>query len=267
MTVIISILVFILGLSFGSFLSVVVHRLQNNEKGIILGRSRCPHCKKNLKNVDLIPLFSYLFLKGKCRFCKNKISYDYFFLELITGLWATLTFIKFNFIFMGEFLPWTFLQFVIYFIFGLFFIAIFFADIAKMEIPNLLLYPFLGFALIGSLIMGKTLLDMVIAAMIALIFFGGQIYLSKGKWLGEGDLYLGIAMALIFGWQQFLLAICLTYLIGSILSIGLMIGKKAKAKTQIPFAPFMVMGSVITIFLGQQILNWYIQILITNFNY
>ncbi len=262
MLVIISILIFILGLSFGSFLSVVINRLETNEKGIIFGRSHCVFCKKVLKNGDLIPLLSILILKGKCRFCHKKISYDYFFIELMTGLLAVLTFLKFPFLMDGVFDGWQLLTFVLYFIFGLFFIGIFFSDLKNMEIPDLLLFPFMGVSLIGSLFIAKTgLLSIVIATVIALVFFGGQIVLSKGKWLGEGDLYLGLAMAFIFGWQQFLIAICLTYGIGAILSLGLIAGKKVTPKTQVPFAPFMVMGSVLTIFLGERILNWYLQIL------
>ena len=104
-------------------------------------------------------------------------------------------------------------------------------------------------------------INILIALGIAVIFFGGQILLSKGKWLGEGDLYFAISMGFLLGWKLFIIAIVLTYIIGAFLSIILLTFKKAGAKTKIPFAPFMVIGTFTTIFIGPEILDWYLKML------
>jgi len=102
---------------------------------------------------------------------------------------------------------------------------------------------------------------MSIGALIAFLFFGGQYFISKGKWLGEGDIYVGIAMAMIFGWKLLLIAMSLSYFLGAFVSIIMLLSKKASGKTQVPFAPFMVLGTFLTIFFGERIMAWYLAFL------
>jgi len=266
-TIIISIFVFILGVSIGSFLSVVIFRIRKNQKGILFGRSMCQHCKKTLKARDLIPIISYLSARGKCRYCRKKITPHYLFLEIATGLIFVLMYLKFPFVlekgshFAFE-IQWKLaLECLFYFIYSAFFIGIFFYDLQFMEIPDVFLFPLIALTLLGSLIFQTDIVSLVIALGIVVVFFGGQILLSKGKWLGEGDIYFGISMGFLFGWKLFLVAIVLTYIIGSFLSLFLLFFKKAGRKTKIPFAPFMVLGSFATIFVGQEILTWYLKML------
>ena len=98
MTLLVVALVFIFGTAIGSFLSVVIHRLKTNRKGIIFSRSICPACKKQLKWRHLVPIFSWLFLRGKCGYCGAKISSHYLTLEIVTGLMFLATFLNFNFL-------------------------------------------------------------------------------------------------------------------------------------------------------------------------
>lgn len=265
MNLIIAVFLFILGTSCGSFLSVIIHRIKNNQKGILNGRSKCPYCKKKLQAIDMIPLFSYLFLKGKCRFCHKKFSPHYFFLELITGLTFLLVAVKFPFIIddISFQIDWQQALITLFYLINCtWLIGIFFYDLQYMEIPDIFLFPFIGTALIGSLLSpAPDFVNLAIALGISLVFFGGQILLSKGKWLGEGDLYVGIAMGFMFGWKLLLVAIIMTYLAGTVLSVFLLATQKAKAKSKIAFAPFMVMGSLVTIFFGEMILNWYVKLI------
>ena len=266
MNFIIALFIFIVGTCCGSFLSVIIHRVRKKQKGIFFGRSNCVHCKKKLAAKDLIPLLSYILLKGRCRYCHKTLGPYYFFLEFITGLIFLLIYFKFSFLIEKNSLlliDWkTLYETFLYFIYSLFFVGIFFYDLQYMEIPNLFLFPLIFVSLAGSLILGSPgLISIIIALGIALIFFGGQILLSRGQWLGEGDLYIAIAMAFIFGWQMLLVAITLMYIIGAIISIILLATKNAKSKSKIPFGPFMIMASFVTIFTGQEILNWYLKLI------
>jgi len=267
MTVIISIFLVILGASVGSFLSVVIYRLEHKQKGAILGRSRCPHCKKTLGTYDLIPILNYILLRGKCRYCGEPISLNYFFLELSTALVFLLMFFRFPFIIEPGTnalytVDWTaFLQFLFYTIDGTLLIAVFFYDLQYVKIPDVFMFPLIFLCLLGSLILNSAdFPSLLIALLIALVFFGSQFWLSKGEWLGEGDLYLGIAMAFLFGWKLFLVSVSLTYILGAVISAILLAARKLKAKSKIPFAPFMVFGAFATILYGQEILQWYIKI-------
>lgn len=257
------ILTFILGASIGSFLSVVIDRINRKKKGIILGHSECPHCKKRLTSIELIPVLSYLLQNGKCRHCGKKISPNYLYLELFTGIVFTALLLRFPILFeagKGYDLSWkNLIEFTLNLIYGGFFVAIFFFDLEHQKIPDLFLFPLIGITTIGALITGThDVWSIAMALGISAIFFGGQILISKGKWLGEGDLLLAVSMSLIFGWQQLLVAIIITYLIGGIVSAILLSSKKVTGKTHVPFAPFLVLGTLITILFGQDILSWYI---------
>lgn len=253
-----------LGASIGSFLSVVLHRIEKNKKGILFGTSSCPSCKKKLSALDLIPIFSYIFLRGKCRKCGKKISPHYLFLEIITGLVLLAIYAKYPFLYGGfeeqiRLVTSTLVPFIFFSIYSIFFIGIFFFDLKTKTIPDVFLFPLLLIAIIGSLIIGTPdIISIVIAIGIALLFFGGQILVSKGKWLGEGDLILSLILAIIFGWQLFLVSIIMSYFIGALVFTPLLVFKKAKAKARVPFGPFLVIGAFVTLFFGGEVLGWYL---------
>lgn len=263
MTIIILILLIVLGASIGSFLSVIIHRVEKQQKGIIIGRSRCPHCRKTLAAADLVPILNYLYLHGKCRYCRKSISPMYFFLEIACVLVFVLLYLKFTFV--GEYGPGTYsintatlLQYAFYALNSVFLIGIFFHDLQYTKIPDIFIWPFIAISLIGSLVMKNVdFPNLMIAVALAALFFGGQRVLSKGQWLGEGDVYVGVGMALLFGWRLLIVAIALTYLSGCAISIILLMLKKVDRRSKIPFAPFMVFGSLATLLYGQQILAWY----------
>ena len=265
MSSIILILLAILGSSIGSFLSVVLYRLKHQQKGTIMGRSRCPHCKKDLSHFDLIPVLNYILLGGHCRYCNKPISLYYFFLEITTALIFLLMYLRFPFIIDGTTISdysvnWMLaLQYVLSAISGTMLIGIFFFDLQYMEIPDLLVYPLIVVGLLTNIItQAVNFPDILIGIAIALVFFGGQHWLSKGKWLGEGDVYVAVAMAVMFGWKLLIVAVSLSYIIGAILCIILLASKATKAKSRIPFAPFLVFGTFATMLYGNEIISWYL---------
>lgn len=265
--------IFILGCCFGSFLSVAIGRTLKQQKGIFLGTSACPKCKHKLSPWDLIPIFSWIFHKGRCAYCHKPISIEYPALELITGLLfltnytsllAPSQFFDFAENPANQLFFWPKLIFLC--LTSLSLLSICFSDLKTQTIPNIFLSLWILLCIPAFLLtpigFSASLISRLIALVIAIFFFGGQYILSKGRWLGSGDIWIAIGMGLLLGWEKLLLAIVLSYLIGSIVAIILLLCKKKKVKQAIAFGPFLVMGTLISLYFGNQIISWYLSTLI-----
>ncbi len=233
----------------------------------------CPHCKKKIKAKHLIPLLSFLFLRGKCAYCGKKISRHYFVLELITGLAFLTAFFQWNFLeiipstvdplFLNYAIDWKIFEtFIFYIIEFTFLVTIFFYDLMYKEIPDRLSLPAIVIAIAGGLLLGMPPLEMLYGGVLIFAFFALQFLLSRGKWLGGGDIRLGALMGILLGWKLGLIALILSYVLGALVSIILLLQKKVTRKTAIPFGPFMVIGIITAIFFGNEILSWYLNTLI-----
>ena len=261
MTLLTAIIVAVFGAAVGSFLSVVLFRVRNKKKGIFLGRSMCPYCKKPLKWRHLIPVFSFIFLRGKCAYCGKSISRHYFGLEVLTSLCFVLAFLSWNFIGSLYSIDWKIFEIFSFYILELgLLMAIFFYDLLYKEIPDRFSLPAIALGILGAVLFGTpSLISAGIGVLIIALFFGGQILISKGAWLGGGDLRLGALMAILLGWEQMVLALIIAYIFGAFVSIVLLIGNKVTRKTAIPFGPFLVTGLLISLFLGEEIINLYLK--------
>lgn len=255
-----SALIFVLGTAVGSFLSVVVYRLHTGEKGMIRGRSQCPACKTKLKWFHLIPIFSWIFLRGRCSDCGKKISSHYIVMEFVTGLIFLFTFLNWNFIDQFNAIDWTTLQtFILYIVEATFLLAIFFYDLMYKEIPDRLSIPAIAIAIIGVLSLQILRWDnMLIGAAVIGGFFLLQFIASKGRWIGGGDIRLGVLMGALLGWKLGLTALAIAYIIGGIFSLFLLLKRKISKNSEIAFGPFLVTGTFIALFYGQAILDWYL---------
>ncbi len=249
--------IFIFGLIVGSFLNCIIWRV-SIKKSFLKGRSICPKCKHQLNFFDLIPLFSFLALKGKCRYCQKKISWQYPLVELATGFIFLLVSILF----------WNNLSLMIFLlIIFSFLIIIFVYDLKHLIIPDNVLVPAIIIAalyrIIEGLFISKSLLSLYYLLSIAVPcgFFLLIYLLSKGKWIGFGDVKLAILLGLILGWPNILLGLFLSYLIGGIIGIGLVIISKKQMKSEVPFAPFLIAGTMIAVLFGTPILNWYLKLI------
>lgn len=245
------ILLFILGASLGSFLSVPIHRIHTGDKGILLGKSACPHCNKKLGPKELVPIFSYLFQGGKCGKCKGPISWHYPVLELSTGL----LFVAMAAMGMDP-LP-------LYLFYVLVLIFIFFYDLLYKEIPDVVMLPSILLAFIATFHPATvTVWNGLLGAFVLMFFFFVQILLSKGKWLGGGDLRIGAFMGLILGFKLTILAVFFGYLIGAVVSVFLLLTGKVTRKTMVAFGPFLVLGTLIAVFYGDLIIDWYLNLIL-----
>jgi len=232
------ILIFILGLSVGSFLNVVICRLKTKET-IIFNRSYCPKCRVILKWYDLIPVLSFLLQRRRCRYCKKKISWQYPVVEISTGLLFCLIF---N-------LQFTIFNLIYYFIIISFLIIIFVYDLKHYIIPNRIVYPGIIISLLYLLFIAyDSLFLYLLSAFIASGFFLALVLVSKGKWMGLGDVKLAFLMGLILGWPSILLALFLSFLSGAVIGVGLIVFGKKGFKSQIPFGPFLAGSTILIMF-------------------
>ncbi|PIZ70940.1 hypothetical protein COY07_05865 [Candidatus Peregrinibacteria bacterium CG_4_10_14_0_2_um_filter_43_11] len=247
------VLLFVLGISLGSFASVVIHRLHMQERGIFWGRSKCPHCENALRPMDLIPVISFLLNKFKCHFCKKPILARYPLIEISMGVFFLLTA---KLVGLGN-IP----LLVFYLIVTFAFVLLTFYDILFQEIPDSVSIPTALLSIAAILSFGiHSINQTVIGLAVPIFFFGALFFFSKGSWLGGGDIRIGAIMGALLGWPDILTGLFLGYLFGALFSlIGIAI-KKLTRKSHIPFAPFLLLGTYITIFWSQAILNWYLGI-------
>lgn len=245
-----SVFLFLAGTFFGSFLNVIVDRLPRKET-IIKGRSRCEICKKELAWYDLIPLFSFLLLKGKCRYCHKKLSLYYPVIELSTGiLFATI------YIFVISSFPIFNSQLLISLAYYLFiascFIVIFFEDLRFGIIPDKVVFPAIIVTFFYLLIIiPQSLIINLFSAVGACAFFLVLFLITRGKGMGFGDVKLSFLLGLVLGFPKIVLALYLAFLTGAIFGLILIIWRKRSLKEAIPFGPFLIAAALASLFLGR----------------
>ena len=264
-TLLFKILIFITGLIIGSFLNCVIYRLETGGN-FLKGRSFCPNCKHILEWRDLIPVFSFFLLKGKCRYCSQKISLQYPIVELAAG--TLFVFIIFHFlqsVCIGANYTMVFFTSIYYLSIVSFLIVIFVYDLKHYIIPDKIVYPAIAIALIFNfqfLISNQFPIfnSKILSAFGAAAFFALIVLISRGKWMGRGDIKLAFLMGLILGWPNILPALFLGFFIGAIIGLGLIIFGKKGLKAEVPFGPFLVTGTFLAMFFGERLLSWYLRL-------
>jgi prepilin signal peptidase PulO-like enzyme (type II secretory pathway) len=260
------IFIFLLGLCIGSFLNCFIYRLEKGKS--LKGRSFCPHCKHILSWYDLFPVLSFLFLGGKCRYCKKNILIQYPLVEVVTGLIFLLIF-NLKFEIFNQFEISKFLNIIFLFYIASVLIIIFVYDLKHYIIPDKVLWPAIAIAFIYQLFSNFKfqIVNYLLAVVIAAGFFLVIFLISKGKWMGFGDVKLAVLMGLLLGFSNVLAALFLAFFFGAIIGIILMIfGRKSasadgggwRMKSEIPFGPFLITGTFIAMLYGNQIIHWYL---------
>ncbi|PIY97027.1 MAG: prepilin peptidase [Candidatus Kerfeldbacteria bacterium CG_4_10_14_0_8_um_filter_42_10] len=241
------VIITIVGLIIGSFLNAIIYRLH---KGIsfLKGRSFCPHCRHTLSAQDLIPLFSFIIQKGRCRYCRKKISWQYPLVELAAAL--VLIVLYFNFGLS--------LEFFIYSLYSLFLIVIFVYDLKYYLVLDQVAIPAILLGFTGSLILEMSLTKLLIGGIIGLGFFLIQFIISRGKWIGGGDLRLGLMCGFMVGWPKIVPLVFITYISGAVVAIGLMIIKKKKWQDMVPLGIFLSFATLIVLLFGEEIIRFYL---------
>lgn len=245
------ILAFVTGACMGSGLNCIFFRLR--EKASLFARSRCPHCGHTLGLRDLFPLFSYIFLRGKCRFCREKIASRYLFIELAfalcyTGLFCTLGVSR------------RLLEYIL--LFTLLLLSSL-SDITTMEVPDL--FPLLeaGVFALFLLTYPHPLERLLWGLLSALVYGGGILLLSlladkvyKKESFGGADIKLIAVLGLYFGMKEMLFLVIISAIIGIIFACA----AKAGLAEEFPFIPSLTAGAFITLLWGEKFITWYLHL-------
>lgn len=234
------------GLIVGSFLNVVILR-SDDLKTIIADRSHCPKCKHTLGWYDLIPLFSYIYLRGKCRYCSKKISIQYPLVELIAAVIFILLFINFNF-----------LAFIFYSIIFSLLLVVAVHDVKTQEIPSVFNYITILLLLSGAWHFGEmTFANMLLGGLIGGGIPALLVFISKEKWMGAGDIEVGLVMGILLGYPQAFFGFFLACFLGSIVGVFYMLKKEKTLTSQLAFAPYLILSAFISLLWGEGLVRWY----------
>ncbi len=243
---------FIFGLVVGSFLNVCIYRIPKNES-IVSPPSRCPSCGGRIRWYDNIPILSYLILKGKCRYCGERISVQYPIVELLTGILTVGLVLRFGFTFDTAYF--------LVLIYSL--IVISFIDLELKIVPvkvcyfamviGILLSPFSD-----SITFKNSVLGASFGAGIILFIAETYLILKNVEGMGYGDANIMALIGAFVGWEKVLLVLFLSSLFGALAGIIYMILKRRGLKVAIPYGPFLSIGAYVTIVYGDKVIGWYL---------
>lgn len=253
-----ALIVALIGLAVGSFLNVVIVRLRTGETGW-RSRSRCPECHAVLRPSDLIPLVSFAALRGRCRSCKKSISWQYPLIEAST----LLLFLAAFFLHGGDsgvlsgqspaiLRDWLFIAALT---------VIFVIDLLDMTVFDSVTLPMIALAFIFNLALGMNPLNLLMAAAVGGGFFLLQYVISRGRWIGGGDIRIGAMLGMMLGFPGVILALFLAYVGGAITALGLLAAGRARWSGQMAFGTFLSVAAVATMFFGPGVLAWYASLL------
>ena len=254
MNTIIIVLIFVIGLALGSFLNVCIYRIPS-KKSLLFPGSFCPRCGAKIRFYDNVPLLSYIILKGKCRACQAKISLQYPLVELVTAALLVMLYLRFgpswNFAARG--------------ILILLMILTFFIDLKHRIIPDLLTLPgvVLGF-LLSFLVDSPSVLNSALGAIVGgAIFYLAAVFgdlLFKKESMGGGDIKLAMLLGAFLGWKNVILVFFLSAFLGTLMGgAAMFFSKQVKETRTIPFGPFLALGAIVAIFVGDAIISAYLK--------
>lgn len=276
----IELVLILLGLVLGSFVNALVWRLHEQETiregkskdkakllqavSIARGRSMCPACHHELAAKDLVPVLSWLSLRGKCRYCQKPISWQYPLVELLTAVLFLVSYLFWPYVWQGLGIY----LFVFWLIFMVAFMALAVYDLRWQILPNKIIFPLIVLAIIqvlGQLVFYGGSLGFLLGLLYAVLIDSGIFYvlfqLSRGAWIGGGDVKLGVVLGILAtGPFRAVLLLFLASCLGSLASIPLLAAGKRKAR--ISFGPFLLAAAVLVVLFGDSIISWYTRTLL-----
>lgn len=256
---------FIIGAAMGSFAGAVAWRLEKR-RDFVRERSECEHCHHVLSPKDLVPILSWLWLRGKCRYCKASIGKSALWLELGVGLAFAVSYVvwPYGFATIG-------LTLFIVWLLSLVALAILFIyDIRHFLLPDVVIWPL---ALLGGVIfvlrmmlqgmpIGSWPLEIVLALLPVSGLYAALYIVSGGRWIGFGDVKLGIFIGLALGWQYAVVALFLSNYLGFLWVLPKLVTGKLDRTAHLPFGPFLIAATFIVFLWGKQILEYLMKFLL-----
>ena len=248
-----SVLIFILGIVIGSFLNVCIYRVPMG-KSIAFPPSHCTNCDNNLKPMDLIPILSYIFIGGRCRYCKEKISARYPIIEALNGILYLVVYLKFGLALIA--LKYCILVSILIVI-GMIDYDTQFVFTSTTIFGGIIAVLFI---IIQAVLYNTGIIDLVSGGVIGFAIIGLIVFLTKG--MGEGDIEIAAVCGLFLGIKGILLGLFLAVILGGIVGIIILLLKLKKAKEKIAFGPCIAIGSLISMLWGVEILKLYWELLV-----
>lgn len=256
----------ILGAALASFAHCWANRLYLSEG--FGRRSYCPKCQTRLAWYDNLPILSYLFRLGRCAYCRQKINSDYLISEIGGAACLAIAFVVVWFKLGGETLVWPMLYgykswlIVGQALFGLTILLLtFWSDYWWMAVFT---KPLLGgslFFVVTNLMLGKSWLNILFGGLFGALFFTSQFLVSRGKWVGEGDIYIGLILGVWLGWPLIFPAIISAYMLGSIIAVSLLIVGKKSWASKLPMGVFLAPSAWFFYFYGHELWRSYLNFL------
>lgn len=266
----------LLGFIFGSFVNALVWRLHERAKlsdkkdkaaekrrrdlSIAKGRSMCPHCSHELAAKDLVPLFSWLWLRGRCRYCQALIGVQYPLVELVTALLFVVSYVTWPLVMHGAGL----LQFVFWLAFMVGFVALAVYDLKWFILPDKLVFPLVALAVVQVVVVAawlhsfSALWQPLVGGLIIFGLFWILFQVSGGNWIGGGDVKLAIVLGLLAGTPlRAFLIIFFASLLGTLSSLPLLVKGRSGLRMHIPFGPYLLLATILVVLYGTNIVNWY----------
>lgn len=243
--------VLLVGMAVGSFLNVCIHRLPRS-LSLLSPPSMCPSCRSKIPFYDNVPIFAYLWLRGRCRYCGASISLRYPVVELVSGLFAVALFARHGF-------SWDSL-----FLFGLVaaLLVVTFVDIDHQIIPDVITLPGIPVGFLSSFILGhitykESLIGIILGGGLLLSVAWGYYLLTKREGMGGGDIKLLAMIGAFLGWKGVIFTVFAASAIGTAAGLAVALRTGGGRKLAIPFGPFLSLGALLYLFFGTQILGWY----------
>lgn len=259
-------LLIILGLVLGSFLTAFIDRIHDG-RDWVAGRSECDSCKAVLQPKDLVPVLSWLYNRGRCAYCSKKVSFIYPVTEILTAILLVVSYLNWP----GGLEGFDIAKFILWCVFVVGFVGLSIYDLKWLIIPNKIVYPLI--ALAAGMVAVEAIFyeggtQLVRDSVLGLLSVGGLFFLlfqvSSGRWIGGGDVKLGFLLGLLAGgYFEGALLIMIASFLGLFAALPFIIARKVGAKSQIPFGPVLMMAGFIIYLFGERLVDWYT----TNFLY
>ncbi len=252
-------IIFLFGLIIGSFLNCLIWRLYKAQS--LLGRSYCPHCSQMIAWFDNIPLLSFISLRGRCRHCRKKISWQYPAIELATAiLFLAAWQLRLGGPILSSASAWLLVRDLVAICF---LVVIFVYDARWQLVPVTLIWLVSALIFIIQLYLGYSIFSLLFFSGAGALFFALQYLATRRRGIGEGDIWLGLFLGSLFphGAELFLL-ILIAYSLGAVAGTSLLIWGGKRWKSAIALGPFLALGALVTLFFGEKIIAWYLGLLV-----
>lgn len=266
MQLLISLYLFIIGASFGSFAGAMAWRIEKG-KDVVKDRSECEHCHHKLTALDLIPIVSWLALRGKCRYCRYPIGTYALALEVSLGLAFVASYIWWP---LGLSSNFGIIAFLLWLLALVMLAILFIYDVRHYLLPDRVVWPltavgagiFICRAYMGEWTMAQTGVELLLGMIPVAGVYGILYAISGGKWIGFGDVKLGLFIGLVLGWQGAFLALLLANVLGCVWIIPAMLMGRIGRETRIAFGPFLIVATFVAFLWGERIIDAYTSLLL-----